>query len=313
MEPGKRLRKLIKFLNLSVGIIALSLLVMGAGIAVYALTDISRIVVNGAPEQYEVYKPKEEKKGFEELKAINPEVIGWLNIYGTKIDYPITQAKDNVKYLTTGPDLKYSMLGSIFLDFKNKPDFSDFCSILYGHNMTPRAMFGNVKDFEEKDYFEAHKYGDLYYDDTHYGVEIFAVFKEDGYSSFLKTRNPGEPEARQKYIDDIYEKAIQSRDIGVTTDDRLLLMYTCSNAVTNGRDLLAARITDNTFSNPYGETEGGRNPFFDIFEKVPFWVWIYAILAILLFIYFMIKRKEKKRMKNKGKMEPPEEKIEKRD
>lgn len=97
MGPGKRLIKLIKFLNFSVGILVLTLLIIGAGIAVYALTDISRIVVNGAPEQYEVYKPKEEKAGFEELKVINPEVIGWLNIYGTKIDYPVTQAKDNIK------------------------------------------------------------------------------------------------------------------------------------------------------------------------------------------------------------------------
>lgn len=312
MEPGRGLRKLLKFLNFSLGIAVLTLIIAGTGIAVYALTDINRIVVTGAPEQYAVYKPKEDKASFEELKAKNPEVIGWLNIYGTKIDYPVTQAADNIKYLTTGPDLKFSMLGSIFLDCKNSPDFSDFCSILYGHNMTPRAMFGNIKDFEEKEYFEEHKYGDLYYDGTHYGVEIFAVFKEDGYSGFLKNRDIGEPEKRQEIIDKIYEKALLSRDIGVTTDDRLLLMYTCSNAITNGRDLLVARITDNTFENPFGDNEMTR-PFFGLFGKVPWWLWVYIILAILLFIYYLIRRKEKKRKKDSGRSKSAKEKTEKRD
>ena len=293
---GDKKRKVFKVLHGSVNIIILALIIIAAGIAIYALTDINRIVVNGAPEQYIVYKPREEKASFEELQAINPEVIGWINVYGTKIDYPVTQGEDNIKYLTTGPDLKYSLLGSIYLDCENSPDFSDFCNVLYGHNMTPRAMFGNIKDFADEEYFEAHKYGDLYYEGTHHGLEIFAVFKEDGYSAFLKKMKLQSPESKAEYISEIYEKALLSRDIGVKAEDRLVMMYTCSNAVTNGRDLLVARITDNTFDNPFGETVGKKGSF-GWFLVFPIWLWPLIILAALLVILYLIKRKEKKKEK----------------
>ena len=293
---GEKKKKVFKILHGFVNIIILTLIIVTAGIAIYALTDINRIVVNGSPEQYIVYKPREKKASFEELQVINPEVIGWINVYGTKIDYPVTQAKDNIKYLTTGPDLKYSLLGSIFLDADNSPDFSDFCNVLYGHNMTPRAMFGNIKDFEEKDYFDAHKYGDLFYEGTHHGLEIFAVFKEDGYSAFLKKMKLKDTQSRAEYVKEIYEKALYSRDIGVVPEDRLVMMYTCSNVVTNGRDLVVARITDNTFDNPFGETVAQRGSF-NMFAVFPLWLWILLILAALLTILYFIKRKEKKKKK----------------
>ena len=157
VSAGKRVLATIQVASKTVNLFVLALVVAAVAIAIYALTDINSVVVNGAPEQYEIYKPGEEQKSFEELIVINPEVIGWIQVYGTKIDYPVTQAINNDRYLSYGPDLKYSLLGSIFLDCNNAPDFSDFNSILYGHNMTPRAMFGNIKDFKDKAYFEAHR------------------------------------------------------------------------------------------------------------------------------------------------------------
>lgn len=277
--------------------VVLAIIIAAIGTAVYALTDINRVVVNGAPEQYAIYKPGETKQSYEELIAINPEVIGWIEVYGTKIDYPVTQAKDNDKYLMLGPDLKYSLLGSIFLDAGNAPDFSDFCSVLYGHNMTPRAMFGNIKDFRDEAYFEAHKYGDLFYEGTHHGLEIFAVFAEDGYSHFLKQLKLTGREEKQRYLDQIYEKSVWSRDIGVTPDDRIVMMYTCSNVETNGRDLLVARITDRTFENTFAEEERGQSAFTEAVKKIPLWLWPFLILLLLLLLLALLKRREKAKKK----------------
>ncbi|MCG4817374.1 class B sortase, partial [Collinsella aerofaciens] len=72
---------------------------------------------------------------FEQLKELNPEVFGWLTVYGTNIDYPVTQGKDNWKYVNTNALGEYSLSGAIFLDYTNRKDFQDFNSILYGHHM----------------------------------------------------------------------------------------------------------------------------------------------------------------------------------
>ena len=91
---------------------------------------------NAMPEHYEIYRPTEEDYGnFDELKAQNSDVCGWITIYGTHVDYPIVQSEDNSTYLMRNPRGEYSLSGSIFMDYMNQKDFSDFNTIIYGHHM----------------------------------------------------------------------------------------------------------------------------------------------------------------------------------
>lgn len=297
------IKKGIVVLNKSVNMAVLTVIIAAILLSIYALTDISRVIVNGSSAQYAIYKPGETKQSFEELQEINPEVIGWITVYGTVIDYPITHAKDNDKYLMLGPDLKYSLLGSVFLDAGNKRDFSDFNNILYGHNMTPRAMFGNIKDYKDEAFFDAHRYGDLFYNDTHHGIIFFALYEEDGYSQFLKRTSFADDEDRQKYLNDILQKAIIKRDLAINVStDRIVTLYTCSNADTNGRELLVGLITDETYEDPFYEApaeESRVRRALTWLERVPLWVWPYLWLVILLIILFIVKhvqhRMEEKR------------------
>lgn len=286
------------FINKSVNTAVLILIVAAIALSIYALTDISRVIVYGSSEQYSIYKPGEDKKSFEELQSINPEVIGWITVYGTAIDYPITQAKDNDKYLMLGPDLKYSLLGSVFLDAGNEPDFSDFNNVLYGHNMTPRAMFGNIKDYKDDAFFDAHRYGDLFYNDTHHGIVFFALYEEDGYSQFLKRLKFNSDEERASYLEAILTKSISTRDIDIdVSTDRIVTLYTCSNALTNGRELLVGKITDETYDNPF-EAEPEDDALGGIVENlkiVPPWMWPYLVLLWLLIILFIVKRIDARR------------------
>ena len=71
----------------------------------------------------------------EELAEINPDVIGWITIDDTKIDYPIVQGKDNLEYLNLNVYREYSLAGTVFLDVNNEKNFSDPYNILYGHHM----------------------------------------------------------------------------------------------------------------------------------------------------------------------------------
>ncbi len=71
-------------------------------------------------------------------------------MFGTHIDYPITQTDNNEKYVNTGADGEFSLAGSIFLDYQNSQAFTDFNSILYGHHMEKGAMFGDLENFQDE-------------------------------------------------------------------------------------------------------------------------------------------------------------------
>ena len=80
----------------------------------------------------------------EALRQVNPDVIGWVMIPDTKINYPILQGTDNDYYLGhTWQGVKNSV-GSIFMEYRNTPDFTDYNTILYGHNMNDGSMFANL-------------------------------------------------------------------------------------------------------------------------------------------------------------------------
>lgn len=94
--------------------------------------------------------------GFEELKGINPDIVAWLLIPETEISYPVVQGEDNQYYLKHTFRGEEHIAGSIFLDYRNQPDFSDSRSIIYGHNMKDGSMFHSLKEFQEDGYLEEH-------------------------------------------------------------------------------------------------------------------------------------------------------------
>ena len=88
---------------------------------------------------------------FESLKAINPDVKGWLYIKALDISYPVVQGPDNDTYLHPTYEGTSNFAGSIFLDYQNQDDFSDGNTIVYGHNMKNLSMFGKLKQMKEQE------------------------------------------------------------------------------------------------------------------------------------------------------------------
>jgi len=258
---GKALNFFIKIANSAVNNIILIIILTLLMFAGYALWDSSQLYQAADKNNYEVYKPviADEGKSFQELQAINPEVIAWLTVYGTNIDYPVTQGKNNMKYVNTNAEGEYSMSGAIFLDYQNKSDFSDFNNMLYGHHMEKKAMFGDIGSFEEKDMFDSHLYGNLYVNGRDCGIEFFSYLHTDAYDPLFFKPAVSEGD-RAPYLNDILLKSMHRRDIGVTISDRLILLSTCSTTSTNGRDILIGRIIDKTFIDPFifEETDDGR-------------------------------------------------------
>ena len=302
-------KKAVRTANSLVNFAVLAAILLLLAFGCYALWDSDQVYNAANAAQYEIYKPTVENEGktFQELQAINPEVFSWLTVYGTNIDYPVTQGGDNMKYVNTGAEGSYSLSGSIFLDCENSRDFSDFNSILFGHHMEQRAMFGDLELFSDKDYFDARRYGNLYYGGRDHGLEFFAFLHTDAYDTSVFTPGVSGKEVRQAYLDGLHNKAAFSRDIGVAVKDRIVLLSTCSSQSTNGRYILAARITDELFNDAFKTTEinnTGTQPEADgqrsAWANIPAWLWIalsFLVAIIILSIVIYYKRKHFRRTK----------------
>lgn len=110
----------------------------------------------------------------EVIREMSDEVVAWLKIDDTNIDYPVMQASDNTKYLNTDPYGDYSLAGSIFADSRNASDFSDYYTILYGHHMAHDYMFGALDHFEDPKYFDQHRNGTITINGVEHKLNIFA-------------------------------------------------------------------------------------------------------------------------------------------
>lgn len=101
------------------------------------------------PENQEEPEESLPEIDFDGLRAINGDVVAWIQIPGIGVDYPVVQGKDNEHYLHYTFDGKANKAGSIFLDCRNRADFTDSKVILYGHNMKDGSMFSNLKKYQD--------------------------------------------------------------------------------------------------------------------------------------------------------------------
>lgn len=245
-------RRIFRILDSIVDFTVLSLFLLMFASGFYAIWDSQQIMQEADSVTYKTYKPSEDPKTFEELQNINPDVFGWLTIYGTHIDYPLLQGIDNSIYVNTDPEGNYSLSGSIFLDSRNQKDFSDFNSIIHGHHMAGNVMFGEIDLFEDKNYFDSHQYGSIYYNGQLHGIEFFAYLQADAYDETIYDLSSKDTAIQRKnYLKKITDSALNFRKCGVSENDRIVLLSTCSTQGSNNRNLLAGVITSSPHVNPF--------------------------------------------------------------
>lgn len=240
-----------RLLTVLVGLV-LALVLLYAG---FSLWDTWRIYdAAGVDASLLRYKPAaagDEGAGFAELRALNSDVCAWLTVTDTHIDYPVVQGADNVRYVNTDVYGNFSLSGSIFLDCRNAPDFSDSYSLIYGHHMDASVMFGELANFTADDYFAQHTDGLLYLPDQTLAVQFFACLYTDAYDTQVFSPGMLSEQEQQAFVDRIRQDALQYREIGVTGQDRILALSTCSDASTNGRVVVLGRLE------PATSDEGG--------------------------------------------------------
>ena len=230
-----------RILNIIVGILTLILFLYGA----YCLWD-TYVTARGAfiSDDLLEYKPipgQEENPTLDELMAINPDVVGWLTVDDTHIDYPVVQGENDMEYINKDVYGEFALPGSIFLSCVNSRDFSDPYSLVYGHHMANGAMFGDIVEFVNKDYFDTHTTGTLYLPDETQGITLFACMQTSATDTVVYN-----PKAQQEDVSGLLsyleENAVQYRDISEKKSDRIIGLSTCAEAETNGRVIVFGRL-----------------------------------------------------------------------
>ncbi|MGI5936789.1 MAG: class B sortase [Oscillospiraceae bacterium] len=165
---------------------------------------------------------------FDSLLSINPDVVGWLYCEDTEINLPVAQAEDNAYYLNRLINGTINSSGTLFLDYRVSSDFSGKNSIIYGHNMRNKSMFGNLDAYKEQSYFDEHPVMYLLTPTQNYMVELFSGFETDVNSSAF-TFEFEELDSYARHLEDIKAMSLFESDVEVTPEDRILTLSTCSD------------------------------------------------------------------------------------
>lgn len=161
------------------------------------------------------------------LRAVSKAVTGWIAIPDTKLSYPVVQGKDNDYYLNHAWNGRSTSVGSIFLDYRNAADLTDFHTLIYGHRMKNGSMFATLKYYADAAYRAAHPY---VYIKTAEGVRQYQIFAayEAPVRSVTYRLTFADDDQRQELIDFALTHSVIDCGITPAVTDRILTLSTCT-------------------------------------------------------------------------------------
>lgn len=177
----------------------------------------------------------------------NKDLVGWITIDNTVIDYPVMQTPNsNDFYLYKDFNKNYSAAGSIFADENSNIETLSDNVLLYGHHMKAGTMFASLDKYEDKQYFKDHKFIQF---DTINGsqtYEVVAAFRttidaDFKYYEFFEAESDSD---YQSYVDNVLKAS--SIDGKIDGRQKLLTLSTCAYHSKNGRFVVVAKQVTNT-------------------------------------------------------------------
>ena len=212
------------------------------------VVENKNIASENEPQNVNSYEVNQEKnnnakiENFKELKKLYSNIVAWIEIENTTINYPIMQSNDNDYYLYRNYKNEYSRYGSIFLDYKY--DFSKDSQnfLIYGHNNNDEMMFNELLKYQEKEYFEAHPSINLITENDITNYKIVSVFKSQVYSQdatnvfrYYNYVDLSNEDTFTNYITNVKKASIYDIDIEPKLGDDIITLSTCEYSKPNGR------------------------------------------------------------------------------
>lgn len=184
------------------------------------------------------------KVDFAALRETCPDVVGWVEIEGTQIDYPVVHGADNDFYLTHLPDGTENSAGSIMMDVSCDETFRSEISILHGHHMRNKTMFGGLDAYKDEKYYQEHPTVRLYTPDGDFDAQIFAAYTVDGERFGYPTSFDSDA-AFDAFVAEARAKSSFRTEVEIERGDRILMLSTCEYSFEGARFIVAAKIVEN--------------------------------------------------------------------
>ena len=173
------------------------------------------------------------------LQAINPDVVGWITLDNTPIDYPVLQGNPDYTYLNRDMYGNRSLTGSLFISFQSNRYFEDAYTIIYGHHMEAGGMFGAIDYYEDENYFNEHLTGTLITEKKIYNLTVQALVYTDAYNDIYFNKNL---KSLKAFVKDTKGYELKVGNIEIT--DKTLLLSTCGSVGSTDRILLILKMEE---------------------------------------------------------------------
>ena len=179
---------------------------------------------------------------FSQLSEINSDIVGWIYIEGTNINYPVVQGSDNNYYLKRLFDGTYNSSGCIFLDYRCTSNFTDQHSIIYGHHMKDKSMFSGLMNYKDQAFYDEHSVALLVTPTAYYKIQFFSGYVSDTWSdawdlSFSEYEY-------LSWLNDIQRKSCFETDYIPTTEDKIITLSTCTYEFDTAKFVLHGYISE---------------------------------------------------------------------
>lgn len=178
---------------------------------------------------------------FAALNEINANVIGWIFLPNTQINYPVVQGEDNTHYLNHLFDGRQNAAGAIFVDSHNSPNFQDRNTIIYGHHMRDGSMFAAIERYRSQYFFEENPWVFLLTPQGNYVIQLVAGYTTNVRSSawFLDFTDDDDVEV---WIGERRERSDFVSEAQIRPTDRFVTLSTCSWAFNDARYVVVGRL-----------------------------------------------------------------------
>ncbi len=179
---------------------------------------------------------------FDRLHEISGDAVAWIYSPDTRLNYVIAQAEDNDHYLHRLLDGSAAKGGTLFADYRCRADFSDWNTVVYGHNMKNGTMFKTLLNYQAPEYYEAHPVMYLYTPGRRQKLELIAGYttKEDDPIYSL----PASLKDRDEILDRALKASTFISDVKPGAEDRLVTLSTCSYDYDEARYVVIGRLVD---------------------------------------------------------------------
>ena len=198
-----------------------------------------------AAEETPIESEKSSETSFESLFSENSDMVGWIFIEGTGVNYPVMQTKNSPNYyLKRNFNKEYSDLGVPYVQENCDLATSDNI-IIYGHHIKGGKMFGSLDKFTSKSFYEKHKIIQFNTLTEQSQYQIIAVFKTIAYSAsgfrYYDFVNAEDEADFNAYVSRCKELALYDTGVTAKYGDKLLTLSTCKRFAENGRLVVVAK------------------------------------------------------------------------